>query len=163
MTATTKTPLGASTLNRKWYLDVNTGTEATPVWTGVFGITDFKAGVEGSLQDDSDFDSNGWKSQVNTANTWKIEAKCRRGLQASDPTTYDPGQEVLRIAAANTGEANIVQVRYYEMGDAKVEAYSGNVAVTWTEDGGNMEAVSMVSFTLNGRGARNIIAHPASA
>lgn len=161
MTATTKTPLGASTLNRKWYLDVNTGSESVPVWTGVFGITEFKASVEGSLQDDSDFDSAGWKSQVNTANTWKIEGKVRRGLKASDPTVYDPGQEVLRLAAANTGEANIVQIRYYEMGDAQVEAYSGKVAVTWAEDGGNMEAVSTVSFTLNGRGARNIITHPA--
>lgn len=161
MAATTKVPLGASTLNRKWYLDVNTGTTDVPVWTGVFGITEFKPSVEGSLQDDSDFDGNGWKSQVNTANMWKIEGKVRRGVQADDSTAYDPGQEVLRIAAANTGEANIVEVRYYEMGEAKVEAYKGFVAVTWTEDGGNMEAVSTVSFTLNGRGSRDVITHPA--
>lgn len=160
MAATVKAPLGASTLNRKWYLDVNTGTTETPTWTGVFGITEFKGNVEGSLQDDSDFDSNGWKSQVNTANTWMIEGKCRRGIKAGTPNTYDAGQEVLRIAGGLTGESNIVEVRWYEVGDVEVEAYKGFASVTWSEDGGNMEAVSMVSFTLNGRGLRESITHP---
>lgn len=162
MTATTKAPLGATTTNRKWYLDVNTGTDASPVWTGVFGITEFAPKVEGSLQDDSDFDGEGWKSQVNTANQWINEGKVKRATVAGTPTEYDPGQEALREAAALTGVLNSVHVRWYEMepGGPRVEAYEGHAAVTWTEDGGNMEALSFVSFVLTGQGKRIPIEHP---
>ena len=67
MTATTKVPLGASTLVRKWYLDVNTGSVAIPVWVGVFGLLDFQPVLNPTLQDDSDFDSGGYKSSTVTA------------------------------------------------------------------------------------------------
>ena len=162
ITATAKAPLGASTTNRKWYLDVNTGTAAAPLWKGVFGVTEFQAKVEGSLQDDSDFDGNGWKSSTNSANAWSIELKVKRAVTAALATAYDPGQEVLRIASDKTGVANSVPVRWYEMeaGGPKVEAYAGTAAVTYSEDGGNMEALSMASITLTGQGARAVIVHP---
>lgn len=164
MTATTKAPLGATTTTRKWYLDVNTtpdGVEAT--WVGVFGITEAKPLVEGSMQDDSDFDGEGWKSEVNTANRWKFEGKCKRAVVPdSDPPVYDVGQELLRVAGAKTGVANVVHVRFYEMepNGPRVEAYEGRAAVSWTEDGGNMESLSIASFTLSGRGKRTEIDHP---
>lgn len=163
--ATTKEPLGATTTNSKWYLDVNTGTPATPVWTGVFGITEFQDTLEASLQDDSDFDSGGWKSEVNTANKWGATGKCKRAIKAgSTPPVYDPGQEKLRLAAAQVGLGNVVQVRYYEMepNGPRVEAYQGFVAVSWSPDGGGMDALSIASFTLSGRGEREVIEHPDS-
>lgn len=161
-TATTKVPLGATTTNRKWYLDVNTGTVALPVWTGVFGITEFAQKVEGSLQDDSDFDGDGWKSQVNSANAWSVEVKVKRAVTAALATAYDVGQEKLRLAAEKTGVANTVQVRFYEMelNGPKVEAYTGNAAVTYTDDGGNMEALSFATIALTGQGKRTSIVHP---
>ena len=164
MTATTKAPLGATTTNRKWYLDVNTGTLASPVWTGVFGITEFTPKIEGSLQDDSDFDGAGWKSQVNTAYQWSNEGKVKRAQKAgvTGDQVYDPGQEKLRLAAAKTGVDNSVPVRWYDMepNGPRVEAYEGNAAVTWTEDGGNMEALSFASIVLTGQGKRVEIEHP---
>lgn len=163
MPATTKTPLGASTLVRKWYLDVSTDGGTT--WIGVFGITEFTPGVEGSMQDDSDFDGEGWLSEINSANRWKNEGKVRRGTLASEPTSYDPGQEALRLAGAKTGVANVIDCRWYEMepGGPRVEAYQGKAAVAWTPDGGNTEALDTVSFTLSGRGKRETIAHPDDA
>lgn len=165
MPATTKVPLGAPTTNRKWYLDVNTGTAAAPVWTGVFGIQEFKDALEGSLQNDSDFDGEGWLSEVNTANRWKIEAKVGRKVLADDPTAYDPGQEAIREAAAKTGVQNVIHCRWYEMepGGPRVESYEGNAAVTWSPDGGDTEATSTAAFVLSGRGARREVPHPASA
>lgn len=162
MTATTKAPLGATTTNRKWYLDVNTGTIAAPIWTGVFGITEFAPKVEGSLQSDADFDGDGWGSEVNTLNKWSIEAKVKRAATAALATAYDPGQEKLRAAAAKTGVENVVPVRWYEMEDGgpRVEAYEGKAAVTWTEDGGGVDALSFASIVLTGRGKRNEIEHP---
>lgn len=164
MTATAKVKLGPSTLVRKWYLDVNTGTEEAPVWAGVFGMLEFKAPKEPTLEDDSDFDS-GWKSKVVTALEWAIEMKVARKVDASTPTIYDVGQEALRTASDEVGPSNRVQVRWYEMTEdgPRVEAYIGFAAVTWTPDGGAMDAKETVSVTLSGQGEREAITHPDGA
>ena len=164
--ATTKEPLGATTTNGKWYLDVNTGTEASPVWVGVFGIQEFKPTVEPTTQDDSDFDSEGWGSDATTQLKWKIEGKAKRAAKAgSTPAVYDPGQEVLRLAAAAIGAGNVVSCRWYEMEPEgpRVEAYQGKAAVGWVDDGGNNAALSTATFTLLGRGKRETITHPDGA
>lgn len=165
MTATTKVPLGADTLNRKWYLDVNAGTTEAPDWVGVFGIQEFKTSKDPTSQDSSDMDSEGWKSNTITALGWGAEGKVRRAPTAADPTAYDPGQEILRLASDGMGVDNSVEVRYYEMtpGGPKVEAYQGFVSVEWTPDGGGMDALDTVSFKLNGQGKRNVITHPDAA
>lgn len=164
MSATDREALGASTLVRKWYLDVNTGTDKSPVWIGVFGIMEFAAPKEPTLQDDSDFYS-AWKSQVVTALSWSIELKVARKVTVDDPTDYDPGQEALRLASDGTGTGNRVHVRWYEMtpDGPRVEAYEGYAAVTWTPDGGSMEAIETVTVTLSGQGKREAISHPAAA
>ncbi|GAW50615.1 MULTISPECIES: phage tail tube protein [unclassified Nocardioides] len=165
MTATTKVPLGAATLNRKWYLDVNAGTPSVPDWVGVFGINDFKDNVDPTLQDDSDFDSEGYKSSTVTALAWSIEAKVTRKTPQGSPTAYDPGQEALRLAGAEMGEDNVVHVRWYEMtpDGPRAEAYEGRAAVSWTPDGGPMDANSTATVTLTGQGKRNPITHPDGA
>lgn len=166
-TATTKVPLGPTTTNRKWYLDIDSsGGAATPTYIGVFGITQFQSQVAASLQDDSDFDGAGWGSQTNSRNAWSIVLKAKRGVKkGSTPKVYDPGQEILRVAGAATGVANTVRVRWYEMepNGPRVEAYEGYAAVSYSEDGGGTEALSMVSVTLTGQGARGIITHPDAA
>lgn len=162
MTATVKEPLGASTTNRKWYLDVNTGTSGAPVWLGVFGITEFKPTVDPNFEDDSDFDSEGAKSSTKTAYGWGVEAKLARKVTTDDATAYDPGQEFLRAKSDELGAANSVQIRFYEMepGGPREEAYVGMVGVDWQPDGGPMTALSTVAVNLRGQGARTPIAHP---
>lgn len=162
MPATTKVPLGPATKVRKWFLDVNVGTFAAPVWVGVFGITDFKGAVDPATQDDSDFDSDGWKSEAVTALGWGVELKVNRKSRASDATQYDPGQEVLRLASLQMGTANTVDIRYYEMepGGPRIEAYRGFVGVAWSPEGGGMEDLDAVSVKLSGQGKRSAIAHP---
>ena len=165
MPATVKTPLGAATLNRKWFLDVNSGTHEAPVWVGVFGITDLKAGKDPTLQDDSDFDSAGWKSSTVSALGWNLEVKLERKVKALVATAYDAGQELLRAASDGTGTSNNVEIRWYEMtsGGPKVEAYQGYASVSWVPDCGAMDALDTVSVTLNGVGARTAITHPDGA
>lgn len=161
-TVTTKVPLGPTTLNRKWYLDVNTGTFAVPVWTGVFGITDFKPLNNGTMQDDSDFDGGGYKSSVQTAIEWGAELKVKRGVTTALATAYDPGQEVLRLASLQFGTGNSVDIRMYEVTPTgpTAEAYRGKVAVSFEQDGGDMAALSTASIKLAGQGTRSSIAHP---
>lgn len=167
MTVTTKVPLGADTLNRKWYLDVNTGTHAAPVWVGVFGITEFKPELAPEKESDADFESGGWGSQALVELAWSLALKVQRKTQAADATAYDPGQEVLRAAGGAIGPANVVEVRWYEYagaaGGPEVEAYQGYASVTWSDDGGDTKALATASVTLDGRGARTPITHPATA
>lgn len=159
--------LGPSTLNRKWRLEVQTGVDTTtqePVWTPVRGRTEFQPAQEPTLQDDSDMDGDGYKSQTVTAQQWSLAFKVVRKVDSADETTYDPGQEALRLAANEMGVENSVHVRWYEMapGGPRVEAYEGNAAVSWSPDGGGMDALDMVSVTLTGQGKRQQIAHPDS-
>lgn len=157
--------LAASTTNRKWRLEVNSGTISAPVWTTVYGRTDFKPNLEPTLQDDSDFDGDGFKSQTVTALAWVLEFKVSRKSQASAPTQYDPGQELLRLTANQMGTANSIEVRWYEMepGGPRIEAYQGRAAVSWTPDGGGMDALDSVSVALTGQGQRVAITHPDTA
>ena len=118
-------PLGAATLNRDWRLEVDTGADpATPVWTVVRGRTDFTPTLDTTLQDDSDMDSDGYKSQTATAQAWSLTTKVVRKATKDVTPTYDPGQEALRLAAQELGPANSVHVRWYKLGAVRTEAYA---------------------------------------
>lgn len=163
MVAPARTPLGPATTVRKWYLDVNTGTSGSPTWTPVSGMTDFKPTYDVKLQDDSDFDSGGHQSSSATAAAWSLDIKVMRKVTAASATAYDPGQEALRLAGAQFGVGNSVDCRWYEMepNGPRVEAYQGKAAVSWSPDGGGMDALDGVSVKLTGQGKRTAITHPA--
>lgn len=166
MPVTTKAPLGASTLNRKWRVDVNTGTYETPVWTPLRGMGEFTPTTNYTTQDTSDFDSEGFQSETVTALGWGLETKVNRKTDAEDEAEYDAGQEALRLASEVMGLGNVVDIRYYEDNGAtgpKVQAYRGNAGVQWAEDGGDMSATSTATVTLVGQGRRSPIAHPGAA
>lgn len=160
-TSIPRVALGATTLNRKWFLDVDTNPGGTANWVGVFGITDFKQGTDTKTGDTSDFGS-AWTGAQNTALGWKVEGKVKRATTAASALAYDPGQEYLRAQAMLVGVAARTHIRFYEMepGGPRVEAYDGYGVVSWSEDGGGQDALSMVSFTITGDGARNAITHP---
>lgn len=163
MPATTKVPLGASTTNAKWQLDVNTGTFASPTWVGVFGITEFNNTLEANLEDDTDFDSGGFQSQTKTGEAWGVEIKVARKVTVADPEEYNVGQEFLRGKAfGQMGAANSVDLRFYETPESgpREEAYRGNAAVSWSPDGGSVTDLSTVTVTLTGQGRLAAITHP---
>lgn len=153
-------PLGASTLNRDWRLEVDTSATSTPTWTIVRGRTDFKPGLDPDLQDDSDFDSGGYKSQTKTAEAWSLEMKLARKATVDATPVYDPGQEALRLAAQEMGPANTVHVRWYKLGAVRTEAYEGYAAASWEPEGGDMAALESVTVKLAGQGKRTAITHP---
>jgi hypothetical protein len=163
VTLPVRTPLGTTTLNRKWYCDLSDDDGTT--WIPLMGLTEFQPSTEGTLQDDSDFDSEGYRSQNKTASAWSITGTVRRAPLTGTPTSYDPGQELLRLKDDEMGVANSITVRWYEMeeGGPRVEAYQGRAAVSWNPNGGAMDANSTVGFVLTGQGRRNAITHPDGA
>lgn len=147
-----------STLARDVRVDVNTGTAAVPAWTQVRGITDLKPKVDSTMKEDSDYDSDGWKSETKTAMGWSLELKVARkkGLTSG---TFDAGQEALRLAADEFGADGIVEVRWYDRNGGPA-AYSGFASVSWTDEGGKWDDLAESTATLSGQGKRNKIATP---
>jgi hypothetical protein len=165
MPSTAVVPLGGATYNRKWALDINTGTFVAPTWVRVAGISDFKDAFVPDLIEDGDFDSGGAHSKTVTATDWTLTFKAERKTVDGAQTTYNPGQELLRTTSYLMGGANAVDVRWYEMtaSGPKVEAWRGYAVVGWDPDGGDFTAKSTVSVTLSARGARTAITHPDGA
>ncbi|HJQ00080.1 MAG TPA: IPT/TIG domain-containing protein [Jatrophihabitans sp.] len=150
-----------STGARKWKLDVDIsaaqdGTEYIPVRA----MSDFQPSNPSTMQDDSDYDSDGFGSDAKTGSKWANVLKLirKKGVTSN---VYDPGQETLRLASNEFGGAGVVRVRWYER-DGGGEAWEGYAQVQWSEDGGNSTALSTVSVTLSGQGARTPITNPAA-
>lgn len=167
MPATTKTPLGGTTLVRDWYVDIDsTPNGGTATWVPLLGIKSFTPNPDNAtLQDDSDFDSQGFGSQNKTATAWGATGTVVRKVTAADQTARDPGQELLRTASiGKIGLNSVVHVRYYEMtaNGPRIEAYTGYAVVQWNPVGGDNTADDEVNFTLTGRGALAQISHPDS-
>jgi hypothetical protein len=147
-----------STLARKYAIDVNTGTTGVPVWTRVRGITDLTAKVDSNLEDDSDYDSDGWGSQVKTGMSWSLEATLARKVGVTSKN-YDAGQEELRLASDEFGVDGTVQVRWYDRNGGP-EAFTGYGTVSWEPKGGKSTDTDTVKVTVAGQGARATITNP---
>lgn len=146
-------------LARKWKLEINTGSVATPTWTQVKGINEFTPQVgEANLEEDNDYDSDGWGSSTKTMLNWSAEAKL---LRKADPGTnaLDTGQEKLRTQSRLFGSDGVAHVRFYDR-NGGVEAYEGFAEVSWGAEGGSPSDLETVTVTLTGKGALEEIANP---
>lgn len=154
-----------STLARKFKLEVMPGADDPTAdnWTPVFGIQEFTPGKEDNLEDDSDYDSDGWSSQTRTSQSWSVEATVARKQAASAdgvaPAAYDPGQEIIRAASDQFGIDGTVLVRWYNRNGGD-EAYQGRAMAGFADDGGSTTALSTATITLTGNGPRERITNP---
>ncbi|CAM3459944.1 phage tail tube protein [Stackebrandtia soli] len=147
-------------LARDWALDVDSGTPETPTWLKVRGMGELKPTIESNMEDDSDYDSDGWASEVKTQLKWALETKLlrKRGISSG---ANDPGQEVIRAASDQFGAPGTVHVRWYnKLGGP--EAYTGFAAVSWEPEGGSTTDLESVTVNLSGNGRRTLIVNPAA-
>lgn len=159
-TAVDSTEQLVSTLARIWALDVRTG-PGPDDWTPVRAIGELKPTLESNLEDDSDYDSDGWASETKTQIKWGIEVKVLRKVGVTSGA-YDPGQEALRRAADAFGSAGTPELRWY-LRDGGPEAYSGFGSVSWEPEGGEAKDLNTVTIKIAGNGRRNEITNPKAA
>lgn len=147
-----------SLLASAWALDVNTGTAAVPVWTNVKGMTSFKETIESTMEDDSDFDSEGWGSDQVTQRKWKLECEGKRKRDADNPSTFvpDAGQQAILDAGNLVGVGSNIEIRYYRR-DGAPDAWQGYVTVDYGGGGGGVTALEPFNFTLGGQGLRTAL------
>lgn len=134
-----------------WVLEVAPYTDGnTPTaFTRVRGIQDYTPpGVEKNLEDDSDFDSEGWASQVATGLEYEISGTVKVPRASM---TADPGQSILKAAGRGLAEAGIIHFRTFKRGGK--EGVKGTADCTFTEGGGKRTDLTTAEFTLAGRGA----------
>lgn len=141
-----------STLARDWALQVNTGTKDKPEWIFVRGLSQFSPQTSPTMQDDSDIDNEGYKSQIATAleMTFKGEGK-RKGEKAGDKFKQDPGQSALRERGRKMGLNNVIQARCWRT-DGVDEGYDSYFSVKWEDEAGGNEDLDSFSFELTSRG-----------
>jgi hypothetical protein len=145
-------------LARRFKVDVDTAYPAGPAaWAPLLGMTDFKPAVTPTLQESSDYDSDGWVGQEKTMQAWAIEATVLRKKDAAG--AFPPAQETIRLAEDQFGEDARVHVRWYDR-DGGDEAYEGVALVQWARANSGVADLDAATITLTGDGARTLIANP---
>lgn len=132
-------------------LEVNTGTESSPSWTPVRGLTQIEMQIDPNEVDTSDFDSDGWADSLTTFRSWTVNFQGWEGY--TDDTgspVEDPGQEEIRSKGLTTGADAYADVRMYRTDNGK--GYEGRVSVNWNGTGGEVKGVEPFNGTLTGAG-----------
>lgn len=159
-------PTLSTNLAAKWKCLIDTSVaQDFSTMTAIRGITNFQPAIASTTQDDSDYDSVdpvtgiSWGSDVTTQLKWSLVIKLDRKTAAG--YAEDPGQAALRAAYDKAGPASRVNVQWFDRNGGP-EAFQGTGLVTWSEDGGDLTALSSVSVTVMGRGPRVTITNPAA-
>ena len=149
-----------STLARKWVLEINTNTVASPTWTLVKGLQSLtpKEAIA-NLEDDNVYEDQGYTGQTKTALSWGADVVLLRRTLPSDVTSYDVGQEKLRTLAKVLGPTGVAHCRIYDR-DGGPEAWTGFAEVQWENQGGEVTDLETVNVTLVGKGAPTFITNP---
>ncbi|MFI6485154.1 phage tail tube protein [Nonomuraea sp. NPDC050663] len=151
-----------SMLAKDWTLEINTGTTASPTWTTVKGLTKMGFEIESETEDDSDFDSDGWGSDVVTQRKYKLTVEGRRKRDAASAGFVpDAGQEALRTAGLVVGLEASAEVRWYRK-DGSPDAFTGTVAVQYKGGGGETTDLEPFEAELSGQGKPVAITNPAA-
>jgi hypothetical protein len=144
-----------SSLARKWKIDVS----VSSVWTPVRGIAECKWDPhQASMQDDNVYEAEGRKGATKTELGAVAELKLIRKRTAGT-TTYDPGQEALRAAAAAFGDDGVAYVRIYDR-DGGAEAWELYAEVEWAAEGGSTSDIEKVTVTLTDKATLTEIDNP---
>jgi hypothetical protein len=137
----------ATTLARKFRIDVTSDQTLATGWLQLNGIDDWNADTAPTVEDTSAYDTTGWTSSEITMQAWTATASVFR-RQVSN--VYDPGQELCRVAGMGQfGTAARLGVRWYDK-NGGAEAYSGIALVDWTRNNTGVSNVEKATIVFTG-------------
>lgn len=138
--------------------DINTGTEAEPVWTNIPDITALNPQFSAKLKDITTYAHKGSTAQEKTGDDFSLDFNILKIRDAQGE--FQPEWLALKAAADAKGAANRLGFRYYDALGAS-DAYQGKAAVsrgnrpnTGNDDPG------FDSFSFTGVGQVRPIANP---
>lgn len=107
-------------LIRDFYLYINTGTDAVPVWTQVCGLhPDLEWSDSPTKADTTDQDANGVKTHVVASHDYSASVKGKR-LEDPNDGSRDVGQEAVETVANVIGSASVVGFKIATPGAATI-------------------------------------------
>ncbi|MEV0445859.1 hypothetical protein AB0I84_12850 [Streptomyces spectabilis] len=152
------TPTEETALARRWRLEINVGSVATPDWQLCPAVVEFQPEFEPNHEDSGTYDDEGWDDNDKTGMGWTVTVKFNR-KKSADSTVYHPVHEKLRLAAFAWGAAAKIPIRWMDR-DGLPEAYQGRALVTWAPEGGEKNDLDQVEVTLTGAGPLTPITNP---
>lgn len=146
-------------LSRKWKIEVNTGTDITPVWAPIKGLTKLELAIDANEVDTTDFDSDGWEDSDTTFRKWSVNVEGFDGFTGPvDAQVDDPGQAFVKAKGLLTGPDAKVTARLYRTDTGK--GYSGLATANWSGAGGEVKGMEPFKSTLKGSGLLSPITVP---
>ena len=143
-------------LARRFKVDVSTdGT----TWLPFKGMQDFSPKENGTTQSTATYDNNGFDSFEKTLTAWEVTIKANRPTSGG---VFDPGQELVRQAQFQFGDAARVYIRWYDRNGA-AGAKSGRALVDWNQSKTGVADVEEVTASFKGDGILSDITNPSSA
>lgn len=120
------------TLARDWDFDINTGTDAVPVWTPINGINTHSWSFTKNDADTTTYDDEGWISHLPASRGRSVTLG---GIFMEDPTTgdRDPGQEACETHAEQIGPEGLRKFQVTSPGGTTIV---GNASTQVTPGGG---------------------------
>lgn len=110
-------------LGSQVYVEINTGTVASPTWTEVKGIQKFSYKFEQKTEDDSDISMGAFDSEFPTGNAFSVSVSgLVKGDESGDGFVVDPGVQALLDASKTYGRAGVSHLRFGRT-DGIPEAY----------------------------------------
>lgn len=135
-------------LARDWVAEINTGTEASPVWTKINGIDTLTFGGDKEDADDTDFNSQGWNEHmvVERSKSLTLEGKY---LEDPDTGDRDPGQEAVEDLGEKIGYDSLGQFRLTSPG-GKIRIFKASVNIGDIGGGHNDKTSWSAELTISG-------------
>lgn len=137
-----------SQLQRKWRWQVNTGSTAVKVWTTVIGLENFAFVPTPVIQEDDDYEADGWQGDEVTALKWAISATVK---QKGDVDTIQPNAAHERLRQASLfllyPDQKVVEMRVYDRFGGP-EAFELTGYVNRTPSGGGMTDLEKVQYEI---------------
>ncbi len=98
----------------QYRVEVNTGTEQSPVWTEVRGITSYGPKYSQTTEDNTDLGSGNWTSEFPTGNGFMAALKgLVKGTGVGTDKVADPGVQHILDTGKEVGDEGIIQVRHW--------------------------------------------------
>ena len=137
-------------LTRQSTFSINTGTDATPVWTPIGGLTSLSRDNPVTTAEGNTFDSGGWdkslKSRMGLA--FNIEAKY---LVDAASGVRDPGQEAVELQNAQIGTNGLKKYQFKDGSTGgDVLTITGHVSGGFTGGGVDDNAGWSATIVANG-------------
>lgn len=149
---------GSVGMSYEYGLDVNTGTEASPIWSNIPDITGLNPNMSDQTADGTTYANKGQTDNTKIGRDFAPEFSAKP--VADNQGLMQPALEKLVAAAEQNGTGNVVGIRLYSF-RFKSLAWSGHVGVGYSRaNTGNADA-ELLAFTTTSKGDFEQIDNPA--